>query len=317
MKYLRYPSLINSYALTLPKVAHLLNDEWYATEKINGANFNISVMTHDGQPEVQIFNRSTLISAKEVQYKSLFKLIYASPLIANMLAYAYAHNVQVNAYGEYFGHSLLNQKSDYDVDAQQIERIQIFNVFVLGTETLPDNKVPTTLVLSRASMAEIVPENLLVPIQKQGKLIDLLNDKLPENSIYGGHAEGYVYQPVNGSTFNNNNSTFMAIKHKTDTYLEVNHVDTSHAVGQDAVATLTVASYVTENRFRNVLSHGDLVLTVQNMKTLMDAFADDIVKEYMRDYPDTKITAENLRGKLKSSGSDMAHIIKKVISEQS
>ena len=316
-KFIKYPSITNSYALNPTTYRPFMNDEWIATEKIDGGNFNVTFATNQlsknttlkelsaqsDNETVKIYNRNFQLSENMPQYSPLFKLIRESGIIDSLKALCTINNAQqAMIYGEFFGKNLENQKTNYDVDKNNENSFRLFNVMTLKDDVIT--------VQSR-EVLESFFQGYIVPVIARGTLMELLSQPLNEHSIYGGDSEGVVYQPANAYTIGKNrNTVFRAIKRKNKKFLEIKDVDTSNAVGKNGLVALQLEAYVTKNRVSNVLSHGDVTLEPKDTGKLIEAVKDDIFKEFKRDNPNTDVSDDYLTGVLKSLSGEIAFAIR-------
>lgn len=307
-EFRKYPSITNSYAINPTTFRPFMNDEWYATEKIDGGNFNITLLPSNEKPIVKIYNRNFEITKEMAQYAPLFDLLNQTTIIVrlNHLGLSLAMP-QIMAYGEFFGKNLENQKTNYDVDVEGDNSFRLFNIM-----TLHDDKLT---ILNHDTINDIFSD-YLIPVKARGTLLELLSQPLDEHSIYGGDSEGVVYQPVAQYTIDkNHNTVFRAIKRKNKKFLEIKAVDMSKAKGKDGLVALQLEAYVTQNRVSNVLSHGLATLEPKDTGKLIEAVKRDIFKEFKRDNPNTDVSDDYLHGILKSLSGIIANTIKSLRKE--
>ncbi|EHR33458.1 Rnl2 family RNA ligase [Helcococcus kunzii ATCC 51366] len=305
MKFTRYPSLTNHYAIGKTRdLIGKLDDEYYATEKNHGTNIQLTV---DKNLRVGVGKRSTFIT-DEKPYSDVFEL--SEDIIAELQGFI-AENAdieQVTLYGELFGSGV--QKTDYQANKDKERQVRFYDCFIHFTNG--------KIIASKKDLYELVKEEFVAKIIKTGKLIDLVKEELPKESTYGGNTfEGYVYKPnVDNYVLNSNNNGiyYPVVKHKTEDFSEVRNKVKIELGEEEIKLHNLVESYITKNRVVNVLSHGDIELIPQNIGEIIKLVQEDIKKELIKENPevDKNLVYQIVRKK----GSLIVPLIKKIMFEE-
>lgn len=272
MKFQKYPSLVNSVEIARGKwnkFTDIMSGEFYATEKIHGTNFGIH---YDGN-EIKFAKRTSFIEDGELFFKhEEFFDTYDTQYIKdyfNTNCYK-----RVIFFGEFYGGTI--QPMEYRETLEGTKNFRIFNV-------MGENSDGTYDVLGYEEMLSVVGSERLAPYETKGTIWELLKElDLEQESQLGGYSEGYVLQPYKSRTFipNQNNIPFFGIKHKTERFSEVKPEKLHNLVGT-AAKLFDLQRYVTEPRYWNLVSKGDIEPSIANVGILIDAFIDDIFEEYV------------------------------------
>ena len=312
MNFLRYPSLVNHYAVAKERrIVSLHEKEWIATEKIHGSNASIVL---DRDMNVGVAKRSTFITEDNVdkQFRRLLGLASEKQDMIDELSkfLDWDSVTQVHAFGEYFGGSV--QRMDYKLCHDGEVDFKIFNV-ILEYEGLAH------YVVSRETIEDYISNEYLVPIIKRGPLKQLMSEEPSEESLFGGLSEGRVYQPRFGYMILEDRFRMVGVKHKTEKFLEVEDVKVRKKTPELSNELLEliddVGRYVTGARLDNVLSHGDLELKNENIGKIMLAYKEDVIKEYSSEV-ETSATIADLKTAVENKNRDIAMMIKNKIKNQ-
>lgn len=278
MKHLKYPSIINHYAVTKSRNTMRLIDElWYSTEKIHGTNAVIAV-TKDS---FKYGGRNVWADNPKSNEKLVADFITDDHPIVQTLRKLVDNTVRtVYAYGELYGAGI--QQMEYDVNKAGTRDLRLFNVIL-------HMKDDTFKLVPRSKLDELFESKYLTRVLEVKTLREFLTDELNEESEYGGTQEGLVYQPLNEYPIQkaNDNFTivgFVAVKHKHENFLETVKAPRSpkaQASEAEMKLSLEIENYITKNRVVNVLSHGDLELKVQNIGSIIKEVQRDVIKEFM------------------------------------
>lgn len=301
MKFIKYPSLTNHYVAHKKRFIHL-EDEYVATEKINGSNVSILV---DQQNNIDLAKRTAILTQEErtqrpwntlVQFIAEQKELVLSWVTAvRNLAKEYGNILQVSFYGELYGAKV--QKMAYQESLDKVRRIRFFDIHVLFEDA-------RRLALSQESMLTILGEDYAVPVLREGRLTDLIQDAEELQSQLGDClAEGQVYKPKNAYFFApdaHGNIHYPVIKHKYDDWAE----KCKTKVPQEVIYTESelklieaIESRITLQRVSNVLSHGDIDPIPENTGVVIKAVLQDIKEEITREEPEIDVHNGPLFGK--------------------
>lgn len=305
MKFTKYPSLTNHYAIGKRKdLIGRLDYEYYATEKIHGTNIQLTVDKH---LRVGVGKRSTFIT-NEKPYSDVFKL--SESIIAELQGFISenANIEQVTLYGELFGNGV--QKTDYQANKDKERQVRFYDCFIHFTNG--------EIIASKEALYKLVKEEFVAKIIKTGKLIDLVKEDLPKVSTYGGTTfEGYVYKPnVDNYLLNSNNNGlyYPVVKHKTEGFSEVEK-KVKIKLGEEEIKLHNlVESYITKNRVVNVLSHGEIELIPQNIGEIIKLVQEDIKKELIKENPE--VDKNTVYKVIRQKGGLIVPLIKQVIYEE-
>lgn len=137
MKFIKYPSLTNHYAVQSKRCIDL-NKEYVATEKIHGSNISIIV---DKERNIDVAKRSDFLTEQErtvTPWKTLAEYVDANrELILSWFDKVCEHASkvapveQVSFYGELFGASTVKGAGDYDITLLGERTIRFFDTRVV------------------------------------------------------------------------------------------------------------------------------------------------------------------------------------------
>lgn len=316
MKFVKYPSLTNHYVARKKRFINLA-EEYVATEKINGSNVAIMV---DQQNNIDVAKRTAILTQEErtqrpwntlAQFVTEQKELVLSWVTAvRNLAKEYGNILQVSFYGELYGAKV--QKMAYQESLDKVRRIRFFDIHVL----FEDGR---RLALSQESMLTILGEDYTVPVLREGKLIDLIQDAEDLQSQLGEClAEGQVYKPKNDYFFSpdlHDNIHYPVVKHKYDDWAE----KCKTKVPREVVYTESelklieaIESRMTLQRVSNVLSHGDIDPIPEKTGLVIKAVLQDIKEEITREEPEIDVNNGPLFGK---RGGQIAALYKQYLTE--
>lgn len=279
--FMKYPSLMNAGNLTAKDLlswSQYTDGEWYATEKLHGANFSY---TFDGHT-LTAGRRNGFLSEDDKFYagwKDIEAELYCDwqKLFSGyMLPDEAPQPKSVTVFGELIGSPFTNM-GYFIADGLTGPLEADWRVFSIMIP-LEDN---TIWVAGRDFLREHFTNDSLVPQIASGKLLELLDVlDLEAGSALGEKSEGYVLMPAADRFWHPAAGAFPAVKHKTAEFSEVKY--SREKLGSLAEAT-ALDGYVTFARFENVLSHGDVTLARENIRSLIDLLADDVFSEYERE----------------------------------
>lgn len=303
MKFIKYPSLTNHYAVQTKRCIDL-NKEYVATEKIHGSNISIIV---DKDQNIDVAKRSDFLSEQErvqTPWKTLAEYAETNrELILNWFDKAceytkeYAPVEQVSFYGELFGASTVKGAGDYDITLSGERTIRFFDIHIL----LEDNR---RLVLSQENIAKIVGEDKTAPVLREGVLRDLLLSATEQTSKFGKCiAEGQVYKPKEDYVLTpdaSGNINYPVVKHKYDEWLEKKQItvkkDMNYSANEIKLIS-AIKSRITKQRLLNIISHGEIEATEKNTGKFIKTMLADIKEEIIREEPDIAVESNKLFGK--------------------
>lgn len=300
MKFIKYPSLTNDYALNKQNnILQRLDDLWFTSEKLDGMNVSI-IMNNEGT--INEAKRSGVLKDENdfEQFKKFieFNQKYGKDLFNKLMNIINDKDAdQIQLYGEVFGKGI--QKSKYNVNS-----VKFFSAII----TIDDKDI----VLSRKYLQHFI-DDYLIPIETIRPLRELIDiDIENQNGKFGETFEGYVYLPYD-EEIDLQLDHFPAVKHKTEKFSEVKKSKKSKkAISSSQLKlNLDVDRYVTENRIIHVISNNDIELIPQNIGKIIKLTQEDINKEYKHE---NNINDENqLKVALKSTSKNIANTIKQMI----
>lgn len=308
--FMKYPSLTNNYAISPMSYAIVnnLEEEWYATEKVDGSNISINIDLETGDWEFA--KRSGIINEDEPKpFNSLWEIISPSD-IADMrevlvdLGYVGIAHI----YGELYGAGI--QAQDYVASKEGIKAVVLYDILVDNEDYIKQ--------LGLSELQLVVPGKFTVPVAKRGTLTELLEQTPPDESIFGGANEGYVYKLVRGFIGYEVGNTYPVIKHKTDAYLENKGVSKKNPKPKMELTPEqeSMVDYITEARAANIISHGDIPLDMSSMGMLIKEMMQDISEEWTRDNQDFSMSKEDTLVALKPLTAKIALASKKELRRQ-
>ena len=310
----KYPSLTNHYAIGKElRIVNKLDEYWYSTEKIHGAN---AAYYLDKDGNEAFAKRSCIIdfeNSSDKQFNQLPSCVTQSIKDSAKEVLSYSGAELVIVYGEYFGAGV--QVMDYDIVKSKEKSFKVFDVFIKHKDKSEDEYY----VLGALEIDDFFRAKDLAPRQHIKTLRELLSDEQDDISELGGYSEGNVYKPVAGYVIDKDNR-FVGVKRKTDKYLETEKVSTKQPKARPEYSIKEIeiqqdlGRYITKNRVRNVLSHGDFVLEPKSIGSIMQATKDDAIEEYKRE---NEVDEHTPFGQLiKGYSGKIALLIKELIQEQ-
>jgi len=303
MKFFKYPSIDNVDRIkTINEIIEqgFAKEEWVATNKIHGANFSFfcdnnslragkrtSFLAEDG---IGLYNSQVIFD----KYKTTVENIYR--YLKNWLVFE-----SIILYGEFFGGTYPHEDVKRLPEASTIQKgvyycphndFLLFDIVLVqkdGFKTYLDidqvidigtkHNIPTVEILYRGKFEDMITLNPVFedPTYKQFNL--------PQ--IEDNESEGFVLRPTVTHFFGN--GARVILKNKNKTFMEKVAVKKNKVViafPDEAKNILeTGISYITENRLRNVLSHGHKV-TQKDFGKLLGLLSKDIHEELLRDFKD-------------------------------
>lgn len=311
-EFFKYPSLTNHYAIGKEfRIIDRLNDFWYSTEKIHGANASY-ILTSNGNE--YFAKRSGIIDfeSSDKQFNQLPNVVSEAVKSGAKKVLENYQSDKVIVYGEYYGKGVQSMK--YDIIKDGKKDFRVFNIFVQKSED-------SYMVLGYEEMKSFIDKSALVPILEVDTLRNLLSKDQDEKSALGGFKEGDVYQPISSYIIDENNR-FVGVKRKTDRYLEVEKVPKKTKSSpswsiQEISIREELGRYITENRLNNVLSHGDLELIPQNIGKIMLAVKEDAIEEFKKETEIEYDEGTDFMKLVNGWSKDIAMLIKNKIQKES
>lgn len=312
LNFIKYPSITNHYAIGKSTfLREQLDMDYVITEKIHGRNISL-IMDNSGNWDIASRNGFFIESDKNIynEAKGLIdpELIEKLKNIVDEL-YKNDHSFkQLILYGELFGSGI--QKMDYDINKERKKDIKFFDmaeVFINPTGVF-------SIFQGYEDISNYGLDRWFVKVLGVGKLGDLiLRDIENDMSQYGGYIEGYVYRP-SGFYVHYKEDKSPIVKHKTERFAEIKQVKERKTIQGNMKFINLVESHFTMNRLNNILSHGDLELSLQNMRNIIIAMQEDVKKE-IKDLVDEKDFAE-VEQIIRKSGRLVPPLVKeKLLSE--
>ena len=262
MKFIKFPSLINSYQEKAVTNAQLNGiPEWTVTEKVHGANMGIYCDGEIVRPasrnnlvDGSFFNCGPVVASYEEDIKSLYRKLRLTD------------EQYLIVYGEYFGGTFKGESLD------QAKKVQKGIDYIPGNDFLAFNvAIVTNDVVSKwvdtKSLQYFLKDCELrtVPILTTGSLSHCLNFNNQYNSEIpasydltteeDNFCEGNVIFPSSGEDYVVND-IFMGFKNKNSAWSEKSSQPKEAFNINDALQAKSqeLSQYATENRFQNVLS---------------------------------------------------------------
>lgn len=276
---LKYPSLENHYNIASSrKLMAVLDEKFYATEKIHGSNMSIEFTENS----TRYFSRNREVTLDDKALGSYLASTSNLPFVENIARRMLDKANKIIVYGELYGASIQNMQ--YQENLDNIRQFRVFDVFVFE-----DN---TAYSLSLKDLAFLFAD-LTVPRMTEIKTLrEWLTTELPETSMLGGPIEGLVYKPLGGQTLAFDNDAvcnYLGVKHKTEQFAEIKSrkkeapVLTADEIGFKD----NIERYFTMQRLDNLISKGDIELSVRNLGTIIPAYLEDVKTDYIKDNPDS------------------------------
>ena len=308
MKFLKYPNIVNHYAMyNSTQVMANMDVQYYATEKAYGLNFHVAI---DREGNVQVASRTSFAEETNVPYGAVYKLIEGTGIKERALEILELdeETIQINLYGELVGGKL--KGLNFEVTKNFERQLVFYDCFILE-EFPPD----ITVTLSRTALEYIVPDFMVAPILKINTLRELLKQDLPERSQYGNtKCEGLVYKPLDAVYHIGNlkfGITFAFVKHKNPEFLEVREArQWKKKEGEDPIIEL-IDNCLTKTRVFNVIMKEGVPLIDEQFGYLIRRVQVDVKDEIIRenDWVDKKLLEKNI----KKSGEKIVNLLRELV----
>lgn len=282
--YLRYPSLVNHYAIGKEyRIVEKLDQMWYATEKIHGANAAY-YLDRDGNEKFAKRSGFIDLQSGDKQFNQLPECV-TQEIRESARAILKESRIgdYIIVYGEYFGSGI--QVMDYDVVKNNAKKFLVFDAFVRVSNSASLNYY----VVGREELELYFKSENLVPIKDTDTLRNLLKKGVSEKSLLGGYSEGDVFKPHKGYFIDEEHNRYTGVKYKTEKYLEVGRKPVKKMKSspnlslEDIEIREELGRYITKNRVNNVISHGEFELISKNIGKIMMAVKLDAINEYKRE----------------------------------
>lgn len=314
MKFIKYPSLTNDYALGSQRhILAQIDQLFYASEKLDGSNVSIIL---DDEDNIALAKRSGILKGKddEKQFKPFIDFFeqYKEPIITQLKQLLIDNDaVQIHLYGEMYGAGI--QKSKYTISQQGLTDVKFFNAIIM-------TKNDEAIMLSRQYLQRYL-DKYLVPVKTIRPLRELIDiDIEKENSDYANdYFEGYVYMPFN-QAINLSKDALPAIKHKTEKFQEVKKPrdrKKSNVSKSQLKLNLDVERYVTKQRIEHVLNNESIELKPQLISEIIHKTQADIEKEYVHENDTSQYDDTQIKQAIKATSRQIALTVKEMIKEQS
>lgn len=266
----------------------VLDEKFYATEKIHGSNMSIeftkdSTRYFSRNREVTLDDKalgSYLASTKNLKdIESIAKSILEGSV---NLSKKENDITKVIVFGELYGSGIQNM--EYAENKVGIKEFRVFDVFVFENDR--------AYTLNGEELLYIFGQ-LAVPIITEVRpLREWLTTELPETSRLGGPIEGLVYKPFDGQMLYFDCGAvcnYLGVKHKTEQFAEIKSRKKEAPVLTDDEIGFKddVERYFTMQRLDNLISKGDIELSVRNLGTIIPAYLEDVKTDYIKDNPDS------------------------------
>lgn len=256
----------------------VLDEKFYATEKIHGSNMSIEFTENS----TRYFSRNREVTLDDKALGSYLASTTNLPFVENIARHMLDKANKIIVYGELYGASIQNMQ--YQENLDNIRQFRVFDVFVFE-----DN---TAYSLSLKDLAFLFAD-LTVPRMTEIKTLrEWLTTELPETSMLGGPIEGLVYKPLGGQTLAFDNGAvcnYLGVKHKTEQFAEIkSRKKEAPTLTDDEISFKdNIERYFTMQRLDNLISKGDIELSVRNLGTIIPAYLEDVKTDYIKDNPDS------------------------------
>lgn len=286
---LKYPSLENNYNITSSRrLMAAIDEKFYATEKIHGSNMSIEFTENS----TRYFSRNREVTLDDKALGSYLATTnnlkdiesIAKSILEGSVSLSRKENniTKVIVFGELYGSGIQNM--EYAENKAGIQEFRVFDVFVFE-----DDRAYT---LNAEELLYIFGQ-LAVPFFTEVKsLREWLTTELPETSTLGGPIEGLVYKPFDGQILYFDDGAvcnYLGVKHKTEKFAEIKSRKKEAPVLTDDEISFkeNIKRYFTMQRLDNLLSKGDVELSVRNLGTIIPAYLEDVKTDYIKDNPDS------------------------------
>lgn len=295
MDFVKYNSIENSYRQKFVNNIiidpDLMNQDWYVTEKVHGANFAIFVEAAFGEElDIKFGKRSGFITGDDKFYglnNNKEKFVEYAKRMANLFP-----DTDIVIRGELYGGGYNHPDVPSTVDPRIQRGVEYTNANEFMAFDLElDNKIVTQYDANLYFNLTNIPT---VPLLFTGSFDDAMKHTNEFNSHvhrFHGHpelevnvCEGVVIKPNVASYFPNGNRVIL--KNKNEKFSE------KKARKPRVVADLTddqndvisnLGQFVTDNRLTNVLSHiGDI--QQKDFGKICGLFTKDVIADYLKEY---------------------------------
>jgi Rnl2 family RNA ligase len=317
-KFKKYPSIENSYRT---KTIHYIeeygynsnNIEWVVLNKVHGANFSITMESHDSY----LFGKRTSFLNDNDHNFCNYKNVFDNRML-NKLSAAYEYLLMstgltkgtVTFCGEIAGGDYPHPDVKKDVNAIKVQKgvyYAPFNFFYLFDILIDDKFISHNLVekiglmfgfvyaepLMKGTFAECLEykNDIKDPIHKIFNLPEITEGSCYKDTdkIIGTITEGLVIKP-NQSLFFGNGSRVI-LKNKNEYFSESTKKKKTPRKPfewsvEGAKIYSILSTYITENRLKNVLSHGH-VIGQKDFGKLMGLMSKDTWNDFIKDHKDS------------------------------
>ena len=292
----------------------VLDEEFYATEKIHGSNMSIE-FTKDS---TRYFSRNREVTLNDKALGSYLATTnnlkdiesIAKSILDGSVNLSKKENdiTKVIVFGELYGSGIQNM--EYAENKAGIKEFRVFDVFVFEE----DNRAYT---LTAEELLHVFGQ-LTVPFFTGVKpLREWLTTELPETSRLGGPIEGLVYKPFDGQILAFDNGAvcnYLGVKHKTEQFAEIKSRKKEAPVLTDDEINFkdNIERYFTMQRLDNLLSKGDIELSVRNLGAIIPAYLEDVKTDYIKDNPDSYFNQRILN---KAMSSQVVKLVKEKLAQ--
>jgi len=272
--YLRYPSLVNHYAIEKEqRVIEKLDQMWYATEKIHGANAAY-YLDRDGNEKFAKRSGFIDLQSGDKQFNQLPECVTQEIReSARVILKESRIGDHIIVYGEYFDSGV--QAMNCDVVKNKDKKFLVFDTFIKVSNSDSLNYY----VVGRADLELYFKSESLFPIKDTDTLRNLLKRGV----------SGDVFKPHKGYFIDEEHNRYTGVKYKTEKYLEVGRKPVKKMKSspnlslEDIEIREELGRYITKNRVDNVISHGEFELISKNIGKIMMAVKLDAINEYKRE----------------------------------
>ena len=274
---LKYPSIENHFNINKSKkIMAYIDEMFYATEKIHGANMQIK-LTHDN---TQYFSRNREVDTSDPFYVRINNASNTPKILDIARAYMIEHNLnEIYIFGELYGADVQNMQ--YTENINNIQQFRVFDIFVV-------NANGSMRTLSKSEFYALFDASLRVPdVNITGTLRELINNELDNNSRLGGETEGLVYKPIESQDLklqDGSITNYVAVKHKTERFAEIKSMPKvkKEMLDEDLKFIENVSRYFTMSRLEGLLGKLAIEPSMQNLSTIIPAYIQDVKEDYLR-----------------------------------
>ena len=296
MEFSKYNSIENSYRQKFIDMItidpELMNQTWYAHEKIHGANFSIYGYFDGDATIVQYAKRSGFISNDEKFYglnnhRDDFKH-YAFDLAKVLDMPETEFVIRGELYGGGYNHPDVPNEPDSRVQkGTEYNNVNSFMAFDLEV----NNEIIDWDVAEDVFRRSGIPT---VPLMIKGTFQECIEYNNTFNSVVPAYhglpdigeniAEGTVVKPNQAKHFNSGSRVIL--KNKTEKFCEKAKTKKSKVflfTPEMDEAVVNISQYINENRLRNVLSHfGEI--KQKDFGKITGLMCQDVILDYLKEY---------------------------------